>query len=114
MISTLALIDRARAISTTCCWATLSSRALVRGSSGRPRRRSRAPASWYIRRQSIRPPARRLAAHQDVFGDVEVGEEARLLVDGGDAVFLRLARAGEADRLSVEEAARPRRVDRRR
>ena len=49
------------------------------------------------------PLPHRLAAHQDVFGEVEVGEQARLLVDRGDAVFLGLAGAAEVHRLAVEE-----------
>ena len=44
-------IDRARAISTSCCSATESSRTSVMGSASRPRRRVRARVSSAIRRQ---------------------------------------------------------------
>ena len=60
-----------------------------------------APAS---RLRSMRPSERgRLAAHEDVLGDRQVGEERRLLVDDGDAGGLRLGGRGEVDGLAVEQ-----------
>ena len=51
-------------------------------------------------------------AHEDVLGDIEVGIDRRLLVDGGDPVPLRVGRAAQRDLLAVDED-RPlvRRVD---
>ena len=45
---------------------------------------------------------RGLAAHEDVFGDREVGEERRLLVDDRDARGLRLGRRCEVDVFAAE------------
>jgi hypothetical protein len=42
-------------------------------------------------------------AHEDVLGDVEVGIDRRLLVDGGDAVPLGVGRAAQGDLLAVDD-----------
>ena len=47
--------------------------------------------------------AERLAAHEDVLGDRQVGEERRLLVDDRDARGLGLRGRAEVDRLAVEQ-----------
>ena len=64
------------------------------GGAGRcatPSRSKRRSASAYIAARSMRRPrAERLAAHEDVLGDREVGEERRLLVDHRDAGGLGL------------------------
>jgi hypothetical protein len=42
-------------------------------------------------------------ADEDVFRHVEVGEDHRLLVDGGDAQRLRLLRVADVHRLAVDQ-----------
>ena len=42
-------------------------------------------------------------ADEDVFRDVQVGKEQRLLVDRGDAETLRLRGAADGDRLAGEQ-----------
>ena len=42
-------------------------------------------------------------ADEDVFGDRQVREDHRLLVDGSDAEALRILRGGDADRRAVDE-----------
>ena len=49
----------------------------------------------------------RLAAHEDVLGDRQVGEERRLLVDHRDAGVLGLGRGPEVDVLATEEERSP-------
>ena len=48
-------------------------------------------------------PVLRLAAHEDVFRDIEIGEERRVLVDDGDAVLARVERAMKHDLAPVHE-----------
>ncbi len=48
-------------------------------------------------------PAHRLAANHDIFGHIEVGEKARLLVNGSDAMYLCVTGVIKADRVAVEE-----------
>ena len=53
--------------------------------------------------------AERLAAHEDVLGDREVGEERRLLVDDRDAGGLGLGGRAEVDGLAAEQEVAARR-----
>ena len=53
-------------------------------------------------RSTIKPGDQRLAAEEDVVGDVEFGNEVQFLVDDGDARGLGVAHAGEADWLAVD------------
>ena len=81
------------------------------GGAGRcatPSRCEEAPASAYIAARSIRrPPPQRLAAHEDVLGDREVGEERRLLVDHRDAGGLGLGGRAEVDVLAAGSRSVP-------
>ena len=84
MMRTRTLSEIALAISTDCCAASVSPRAGLRTSSATPSEARIASASRYICRQSG-DGAAVLVADEDVLGDVEVGEEQRLLVDRRDA-----------------------------
>ena len=104
MMSTRASSEMALAIS-MICWSAIERPSVTRsGSSATPRRSKISTASARIALRSIRPDAvGRLAAHEDVLGHRQIGEERRLLVDDRDARGLRLRGAGEVDRLAVEQ-----------
>ena len=107
----LASSEIAFAISMICWSAMERPRAGRRGSMATPSRANSAVASAYIAARSIRRAgAQRLAAHEDVLGDREVGEERRLLVDHRDPGGLRLGRRTEVDVLAVEPEGRRRRA----
>ena len=93
MISTRASSDSALAIS-TICWSAIDrpGGGAVAGRGARRAGRTARRPRRFIAAGRCRPPAQRLAAHEDVLGDRQVGEERRLLVDDRDARVARPAR----------------------
>ena len=105
MIRTRASKDSALAIS-TICWSAIDRPRAGRSGSSRDAEAVEQALDLVAasRARSIRPSApQRLAAHEDVLGDREVGEERRLLVDDGDAGVARVGGAVEVDRLAVDQ-----------
>ena len=104
MMTRRALSDSALAISTSCIWASDRSATGVSGaksapswsSSGCARRRERSRR----RPAAAKPAVQRLAADEDIGGDVEIVEEVEFLVDEGDAGAHRSA-DGERARRSI-------------
>ena len=92
---TRASSDSALAIS-TICWSAMDS---PRADPARvelhaqPREQGRGLPRASRRRSIRRPAAQRLAAHEDVLGDRQVGEQGGLLVDDRDAGVLGVGRA---------------------
>ena len=88
MMTSRASSDSALAISTSCRWASDSS---ATGVSARNRRRAAraaaSPARCSAGRSTSRsgPPMHRLAADEDIGGDVEIVEQVEFLVHEGDA-----------------------------
>ena len=103
MTSRLASSEMALAISMICWSAIERPRAGRRGSMRTPSRAKSDSASAYIAARSMRPAAAvRLAAHEDVLGDRQVGEERGLLVDHRDAGGLGGGGRGEVDVRAAE------------
>ena len=79
----------ALAISTICCWASESGDTGVSGEKLAPSRSRQgcdhARAAWRLSTSLQEPGRARLAADEDVGGDVEIVEEIEFLVDEGDA-----------------------------
>ena len=98
---TRASIDSALAISMSCWSAIDSPRTMAPVSIRTPRPSKMRAAARRISRQSM-DPRRRARGHEDVLGTAQVGEEARLLVDDGDAQRSGVCRTVERDLLSVE------------
>src|SRR4029450_6510710 len=103
MMSTHTSRDMALAISTACWAATDRPLARVRTS----RWTSSQPGEDGLGLAVHSAPADHdpsvPVAHEDVLGDIEVGIDRRLLVDGGDPVPLRVGRAAQRDLLPVDE-----------
>ena len=100
-----AFCDSALAISTICCCATPSRCTGVRVSRSALQRREHA-ARLRMRPGAIdraRDPARKLAAEEDVLGDVQVGNERELLEDDGNAEPAGIGGRRDAHRLSFEQ-----------
>ena len=97
MMRTRTLSEIALAISTDCWAASVRPRAGFRTSSETPSSARIASAS-----RNISSPADHgaavLVADENVLGDVEIGKQQRLLIDGGDAQPLRLGGAADRDR----------------
>ena len=111
MISTRTSSEMALAISMACWAATGSPTAGMRGSRCTSRRDSRASASAHIFRQS-HDTAQVAVADEDVLGHAQIGEDQRLLVDGGDAEPLGVGGvAGRHGRAVDQDLALVRRVD---
>ena len=89
----------------TICWSAMDRpRAGRSGSRSTPSRaNSSAVAGVHGLAVDAAEAAAGLAAHEDVLGDRQVGEERRLLVDDGDAGVAGVGRAVEDDRLAVEQ-----------
>ena len=102
MIRTRTLSEIALAISTDCWAASVSPRAGLRTSSATPSSARIASASRNMR-APVDHGAAALVADEDVLGDIEVGEEHRLLVDRRDAVALRLRRVADGDVLPGQQ-----------
>ena len=104
MMSTRASSEMALAIS-MICWSAIERPSVIRsGSSATPSRVKICVASSRIARRSMRPTRLvRLAAHEDVLGHRQVGEQRRLLVDDGDAGGLGLRGAVEVHGFAVEQ-----------
>ena len=104
MMRTEASSERALAISTICCCATLRSRTLARGSSLRWSRSmsSAVSSTWRLSSTVKREAAARLAAHVDVLGDGEVRGQDELLVDHADAQVAAGSRVRDVHLLALE------------
>ena len=105
MISTRTSSEMALAISTVCCSARVRPRA------GSPTSRLHVEPGEDLARLAFHaPPVDDLApiavADEDVLGDRQVGEDHRLLVDGGDAEALGILGRGDADRLAIDAGSR--------
>ena len=70
--------------------------------------RSRARLAVHPAEVDEAEPVERLPAEEQVAGDAEQRHQVDLLVDGADPGGLRVARAGEGDRLAAGSAPRPR------
>ena len=103
MISTRASSETAFAISMTC-WSAIERPSAGRSGSMRTPSRRKSDSTSRAHRPAVDPAeaADGLAAHEDVLGDRQVGEERGLLVDDGDARLLRLGGRREVDVLAVE------------
>ena len=88
MMTSRALSDSALAISTICCWASDRSATGVSAAKSAPSRVSSGATLLAAPSRSISfsgPPKHRLAADEDVGGDVEIVEEIEFLMHEGDA-----------------------------
>ena len=103
MIRTRTLSEIALAISTDCCAASVRPRAGLRTSMATPSVGEDRLGLARTSRASRSTCAAVLVADEDVLGDVQVGEEQRLLVDRRDAEALRLGGAADGHRLAVEQ-----------
>ena len=95
MMTSRASSDSALAISTSWRWASDRAATGVSGAKSAPSRSS-SGRTWSRAACAVdqlqRPAMQRLAADEDVGGDVEIVEEVELLVDEGDAAADRVAR----------------------
>ena len=103
MTITVASNEIALAISTICWSATDRPRAGRVGSRATPRRLEHLGRRG-VHRAAVdaAAPAERLAAHEDVLGDAQVGEQRRLLVDHRDPAARDAAGPAEHRRLAVD------------
>ena len=96
MIRMRELTDRARAISTICCWPRRRSSTRVSGSMSSSSSSISARVWRSSSAKSTPVGAGDLAAHEDVVADAQVRREAEFLVDDRDAAVARLGGRGEA------------------
>jgi hypothetical protein len=103
MISTRESNDSAFAISTICCFATVSRPTGVRGSSEpHPREDRGRVAVEPVLVDEHAEAAARLPADEDVLRDAQVVHQVQLLMDDADAERLRRARLGDLHRAAVD------------